>query len=110
MFVLGGVEYLGAAHVMRMISPLLIFSFYAMLIGWPILGTMGCVKELTASTIATGVVNVVALLALYLTETASLDAICVVRWSVDALLLLLRFLVLRKALGSEHAGRGDKEV
>lgn len=110
MFVLGGVEYLGAAHVMRMISPLLIFSFYAMLIGWPILGTMGCVKELTASTIATGVVNVVALLALYLTETASLDAICVVRWSVDALLLLLRFLVLRKAFGSEHAGRGDKEV
>lgn len=110
MLVLGGAEYLGAAHVMRMISPLLVFSFYAVLIGWPVLGAMGCVKELTASTIATGVVNVAALLVLYLTETASLDAICVVRWSVDALLLLLRLLVLRKGFRSERVGHGDKRV
>lgn len=102
MLVLGGAEYAGAAHVMRVISPLLIVSFYAVLIGWPILGAMGYVKELTASTVVTGIVNVAALLILYLTGKASLDAICVVRWSVDALLLLLRFFVLKKAFKDRH--------
>lgn len=99
MFLLGGNEYLGAAHVMWDISPVLAFSFYAMLIGWPVIGAMGYVKELTATTIVAGVFNVVAMLALYLTGTATLDAICVVRWMADAVLFGSRAFVLWRAIG-----------
>lgn len=94
MLVLGGPEYVGGAHVMWMISPIFIFSFYGILIGWPVLGAMGHVKELTVSTLFTGIVNVVSLLALYLAGLITLDVICVARWGCDALLLLVRVFML----------------
>lgn len=101
MLVLGGPEYVGGAHVMWMISPIFIFSFYGILIGWPVLGAMGRVKELTVSTLFTGIVNVVSLLALYLAGLITLDVICVVRWVCDALLLLERVFMLWSAARSE---------
>lgn len=101
MLVLGGPEYVGGAHVMWMISPIFIFSFYGILIGWPVLGAMGHVKELTVSTLFTGIVNVVTLLALYLIGLITLDVICVVRWGCDALLLLARVFMLWRAARSE---------
>lgn len=101
MLVLGGPEYVGGAHVMWMISPIFIFSFYGILIGWPVLGAMGHVKELTVSTLFTGIVNVVSLLALYLAGLITLDVICVARWGCDALLLLLRVFMLCRAARSK---------
>lgn len=101
MLVLGGPEYVGGAHVMRMISPIFIFSFYGILIGWPVLGAMGHVKELTVSTLFTGIVNAVSLLALYLAGLIALDVICVVRWGCDALLLLARVFMLWRVPRSE---------
>lgn len=101
MLVLGGPEYVGGAHVMWMISPIFIFSFYGILIGWPVLGAMGHVKELTVSTLFTGIVNVVSLLALYLAGLITLDVICVARWGCDALLLLVRVFMLWHAARSK---------
>ena len=101
MLVLGGPEYVGGAHAMRMISPIFIFSFYGILIGWPVLGAMGHVKELTGSTLFTGIVNAVSLLALYLAGLITLDVICVVRWGCDALLLLARVFMLWRVPRSE---------
>ena len=101
MLVLGGPEYVGGAHIMWMISPIFIFSFYGILIGWPVLGAMGHVKELTVSTLFTGIVNVVSLLALYLAGLITLDVICVARWGCDALLLLVRVFMLWRAARSK---------
>lgn len=101
MLVLGGPEYVGGAHVMWMISPIFIFSFYGILIGWPVLGAMGHVKELTVSTLFTGIVNVVSLLALYLAGLITLDVICIARWGCDALLLLIRVFMLWRAARSK---------
>lgn len=101
MLVLGGPEYVGGAHVMWMISPIFIFSFYGILIGWPVLGAMGHVKELTVSTLFTGIVNVVSLLGLYLAGLITLDVICVARWGCDALLLLVRVFMLWRAARSK---------
>ena len=94
MLVLGGADYTGAAHVMRMISPVFIFSFYGMLIGWPVIGALGYVKELTASTVFAGIVNVVVLLVIYWMGAAILNAFCVVRWFADAVLMFSRLGVL----------------
>lgn len=110
MLVLGGPEYVGGAHVMWMISPIFIFSFYGILIGWPVLGAMGHVKELTVSTLFTGIVNVVSLLALYLVGLITLDVICVARWGCDALLLLVRvFMLWRVARSKTDFHKNPKE-
>lgn len=95
MLLLGGDAYVGGARIMCQISPVLVFSFYSMLIGWPVLGAMGHVKELTASTVITGLVNVAVLLCLYLIGRASIEAICLVRWMMDALLFGLRAYFIR---------------
>lgn len=110
MLVLGGPEYVAGAHVMWMISPIFIFSFYGILIGWPVLGAMGHVKELTVSTLFTGIVNVVSLLALYLAGLITLDVICVARWGCDALLLLVRvFMLWRVARSKTDFHKNPKE-
>lgn len=110
MLVLGGPEYVGGAHVMWMISPIFIFSFYGILIGWPVLGAMGHVKELTVSTLFTGIVYVVSLLALYLAGLITLDVICVARWGCDALLLLVRvFMLWRVARSKTDFHKNPKE-
>lgn len=100
--VLGGAEYLGAAKVMVMIAPLLPISFYGILIGWPLLGTMGRVKELTVTTVISGVFNMLALLAIYVTGNVNLATLCLVRWMVDAFLLLARALVLWRAMKNNN--------
>lgn len=106
-FVFAGEEYLGAAQVMRMLSPVLGFSFYAILIGWPVLGAMGYVKELTATTIFVGILNVIALLVIYAAGIADLSTICTVRWGADALLAASRFTVLWSIVRNRHP-RFDK--
>lgn len=105
MAVLGGEEYIAGASVMLMIAPVLPISFYSILVGWPVLGAMGRVRELTASTVLTGVANVVALLALYLTGNATLETICLVRWLTEALLLGTRGFSLAMAVRDERKKR-----
>lgn len=102
MAVLGGEEYIAGARVMLMIAPVLPISFYSILVGWPVLGAMGRVRELTASTVLTGFVNVIVLLALYLTGHATLELICLVRWLIEALLLGTRGFSLAMAVRDER--------
>ena len=102
MAVLGGEEYIAGARVMLMIAPVLPISFYSILVGWPVLGAMGRVRELTASTVLTGFVNVIALLALYLTGHVTLESICLVRWLIEALLLGTRGFSLAMAVRDER--------
>lgn len=106
MFVLGGSDYLGAAHVMRMVSPVLPISFYAMFIGWPILGAMGYVKGLTITTVIAGVFNVISLLVLYVTGLATLDSICVVRWLVEIVMLGSRGFLLARVTRTHSSAAG----
>ena len=106
MLLLGGPGYMGGAKVMVDLSPVLFFSFYSMFLGWPILGALGHVKELTGSTVVTGAVNIAALLALCLTGNATLRAICLVRWLADALLCASRAFVLWRVRRSERSAGG----
>lgn len=108
--VLGGSDYLGAAHVMVMISPVFLFSFYGILLGWPVLGAMGFVKQLTLTTIIAGVFNITAMMALYLTGYATLDNICFVRWMVDAVMAAERAYVLYRVTKDEGCIRKNKSI
>lgn len=110
MAILGGPEFIAGACVMVMISPVLPISFYSILIGWPVLGAMGKVRELTASTVVTGVFNVVSMLVLYLSGHATLETICLMRWIVEAVLLGARGFVLAMAVRDENKRVGKNAV
>ena len=91
MLVLGGEQYLTGSWVLAWVSPLLVFSFFGMLFGWPVLGAVGRVAEVTRATVISAVFCIVALLGVSFAGVATLRVICVIRCITEALLLGIRF-------------------
>lgn len=91
MFVLGGEQYLEGSWVLVWVSPVLVFSFFGMLYGWPVLGAIGKVAEVTKSTVVSALFCIVALLLTSFTGMADLRVICVIRCATEALLFGFRF-------------------
>lgn len=91
MLVLGGEQYLTGSWVLVWVSPLLVFSFFGMLFGWPVLGAVGKVAEVTRATVISAVFCIVALLGVSFAGVATLRVICVIRCITEALLLGIRF-------------------
>lgn len=91
MLVLGGEQYLAGSWVLVWVSPLLEFSFFGMLFGWPVLGAVGKVAEVTRATVISAVFCIVALLGVSFAGVATLRVICVIRCITEALLLGIRF-------------------
>ena len=90
MLVLGGAEYLPGAYVLRLVTPVLVFSFYGMLFGWPVLGAVGRVKELTATTLVSSLASIVVLVAVTAAGIASVAVFAVVRSLTEAFMCVLR--------------------
>lgn len=88
--VLGGEQYLDGAYVLQMLAPVLWLSFYGMYCGWPILGALGKVKQLTMTTIVSAVFGIAGLLALWVTGHASVSSFCVVRCLTEAIMCCSR--------------------
>ena len=91
MFVLGGEQYLVGSWVLVWISPLLVFSFFGMLFGWPVLGAVGKVVEVTKSTVVSALFCIAALLIASFVGVTDLHAICIIRCVTEALLFGIRF-------------------
>ena len=91
MLVLGGESYVAGSWVLVWVSPLLFFSFFAMLFGWPVLGAVGKVAEVTRSTVVSAAICIVALLFVSFADIADLRLICVIRCVTEAVLFGVRF-------------------
>lgn len=106
MLVLGGERYLSGSWVLVWVSPLLVFSFFAMLFGWPVLGAVGKVKEVTQSTVVSALFSIFVLLGASFFGLADLRFICVVRCVTEALLFGLRFWYALPVLRGKGACNG----
>ncbi len=84
MLVLGGAQYLPGVYVLRLVAPVLVFSFYGMFFGWPVLGAAGKVKELTATTLVSSLASIVVLVAVTAAGVASVAAFAVARSLTEA--------------------------
>ena len=91
MLVLGGEQYLDGAWVLVWVSPLLVFSFFGMLFGWPVLGAVGKVAEVTKSTVTSALFCIVTLLFASFAGVAELHIVCIIRCATEALLFGIRF-------------------
>lgn len=91
MLVLGGEQYLEGSWVLVWASPLLVFSFFGMLFGWPVLGAVGKVAEVTKSTVMSALFCIVTLLIASFTGMTDLHVICAIRCATEALLCGIRF-------------------
>ena len=106
MLVLGGEQYLVGSWVLVWVSPLLAFSFFSMLFGWPVLGAVGKVAEVTRSTVVSALFCIVALVGASLVGLSDLHLVCVIRWVTEALLFGLRFFYALPVLHSKEVCNG----
>lgn len=86
-----GIRYLSAASTLRNLIPVLIFSFPAMLYGWPALGAINKIKEVTVSTIIAAVVQILGVSLLVIGGQMSLVSLAVTRSISEMSLFAIRF-------------------
>ena len=96
MLVLGGESYVQGSYVIKTLSPILFFSFYSIMFGWPSLGACGAEKQLALTAFLSGAFNVIAVLATCITGFASLVSISLIRVLAELILCLLRVRYARK--------------
>lgn len=90
MLVLGGTEYLPGSAVLAAVSPVLLLSFPAVLLGYPVLAAVGQGMRLTMSSAVAALFSIVGLVVLAISGNFSIMAVCVVRCGTELVLLLAR--------------------
>ena len=88
--IVSGEKYLEAVSILRLLIPMLLFSFPAMLFGWPALGALGRVKETTATTILSAVFQCAGLALLMATGQFTLISIALLRCATEVVLCTTR--------------------
>ena len=91
-----GSQYRQAYPILRILIPVLIFSFPGMLLGWPTLGALGKKKQVTISTIITAVFQVLGLFFLLEFGLLGLISVAILRGLSEFVLLLCRFLFFER--------------
>lgn len=90
-FVMAGEQYAQASLILKILIPVLVFSFPSMVLGWPALGVIGKEKEVMFTTVITAIVQVLGLLILVYIGKITLIEVAIFRSITEFLMLLLRW-------------------
>ena len=107
LFIVGGEKYVEASGLFRLMIPILFFSFPAQVYGWPTLGAIGKVKQTTISTTVTAIVQVLGLAVLMIIDKFTLNALAILRFSTEALMMIIRMSMTYK---NRKSFTGDKVI
>lgn len=108
MLIIGGEQYISAANILIMLTPVLFFSFIAMVIGWPTLGAIGRVKETSLTTIISSVFQCSGILILLLVNKFSLINVAMLRSFTEFVLMFSRVVFCCKF--RNELRKGDKNA
>lgn len=90
LLIVGGEQYLTAQKLFRWLLPVLIFSFPAMVLGWPTLGALDKAKQVTKTTVLSAIVQIVSLLLLLSIGCFNIFWIAISRCLAEFVLMLSR--------------------
>lgn len=99
MWVLGGSEYRAGAYVFPLVAPVLLLSFPAMLLGYPVLGAMGRASSLTRSSLIAAAFHVSGLVVLAICGSVDILSVAILRSCTELLLLVVRVLFVHRMIG-----------
>ena len=91
LLIVGGEKYVAAENTLRLLIPVLFFSFPSMLYGWPTLGAINKQRETTMTTIISAMFQVTMILLLIVFDRFDLVSVAILRGCTEAVLLALRF-------------------
>ena len=90
MLVLGGEEFLPGSYLIAYVSPILTFSFPAVMLGFPVLAAVGWVRPLTVTSVASCLFQVAGLVALVLASSFTIENVAILRCGSEAVLCFTR--------------------
>lgn len=90
MGIIGGIKYQPASIYLQQSVPLLIISFFNILSGWPLLGAVNRVREVTVSTIVAAALQVMGLVILIVVNHFTIESLLIVRTVTELVMLLFR--------------------
>lgn len=96
MSIIGGSDFYAAGDVLKALIPVFVVSFYSMLIGWPVLGARGLVKETTITTVISAVIQVLGIFILIVYHKFELFTLAICCDISEIYLLVSRMFYLRK--------------
>lgn len=88
--VLGGIDYMDGAYVLKLLTPIIPLSFYSMFFGWPVLGAAGRVEELTRSTVVSSICGMLILGLIWLSGVGSIAEFAMARGFTEGVLCMTR--------------------
>ena len=94
--ILGGAKYAVAAGTLRLLIPILFFSFPSMLYGWPALGAIGKEKQTTLTTVIAAIFQIVSMALLLMIRAVSLKTLAISCGMAECVLLISRYYYYRK--------------
>lgn len=108
MLVLGGEEYMAGAYLLRMLSPILLASYPAIILGTPVLGASGHMRLMMMTSIAAAVFHAVGLAAITFLGLFQIGHVAVLRCFTEIVLLAGRAFCAVPVL--KNGGRDDETV
>lgn len=106
---IGGTGYSIAAPVFRRLIPVLFFSFFSLLLGWPSLGAIDKNLQTSKTTIYSVVFQIAGLIVLFLTDNFTLFSVAVLRSLTEIVLCSLRFSYVVKYRKEFNNGKKGKQ-
>lgn len=93
-YIFSGSEYSDANPIFRALLPVLVFSFPAQLIGFPVLGAIDKVRETTITTVISAIFQIIGLVFLIVIGKFTVFNVAVLRSITEFILLMTRFCIL----------------
>lgn len=109
MWILGGEQFVGGSYVVAMVSPVLWFSYPAMLLGFPVLAAVGQVRQLTVSSTVSALFHILGLAFLAFGGWFTIANVAVLRCLTEAVMLGLRVFYVARYFGEHDDGKAFQQ-
>ena len=96
LLIVGGEKYVGAVPVFKALIPVLFLGFYAIIFGWPALGSINRVKETTKSTVTAAIIQIALTGLAVATGKYTLLRMTIIRCLGESVMFIIRIYYFRK--------------
>lgn len=93
---IAGEKYVSVFIIIKILIPVLVFSFYSMIYGWPVLGSIGKVKETTYTTVLSAMIQILLICLLIVFRIFNLENLALITSISEFSLFIFRYLIYLK--------------
>lgn len=102
MLILGGTQYIKGKYTLMLLTPVLLFSFPGILVGFPVFGAVGSENKLRDIVVFSAVFHVAGLAAMRIFGRVTIVNVCLLRCATELFSTVLKLWQAKNLVGSYH--------